>query len=114
MPLYHKEVGIPAINLPKGKYRLDYGSHARQEATQDRFGEIELPEFLDADSAEVIEVEVERGIVQKILYRFKLDGQRDVCMPVIPRTGAMFVKTVWVNLRSDKHKTLDRSKYAKP
>lgn len=114
MALFHKDVGLPQIDLPKGKFQLDYGNHARQESVQDRFGEIDLPQVIDADSAEVVEVEVERGIVQKILYRFRLDGTRDVCMPVIPRGPRMFVKTVWCNVRGDNHRTLDRSKYSVP
>jgi len=115
MPLYHKDIGLPKVSLPTGQFTLDYSSHAREEAVVDRYGNIKLPRVIDTSKAEVIEVETDTsGKVSKVLYRMQLDERRDICMPVIPRGLKLFVKTVWVNLRSDRHKTLDRSKYAKP
>ena len=45
---------------------------------------------------------------------YAMDALRDICIPVIPRFGHLFAKTVWVNLSSDKHRTLDRTKYSNP
>ena len=46
--------------------------------------------------------------VVKQVWRQPLDEQRDLVL-VISSSG--YVRTVWVNLRSDKHATLDSAKY---
>jgi hypothetical protein len=110
--LYHVDVFMPALPLPNGSFSLDYGRHATQESIRDRYGIINPPKYIDTRNAKVIEVETCGGIIQKILYRMPLDATRDVCIVVIPRTRYVwFVKTLWVNLRSDKHKTLRRERY---
>ena len=118
MALFHKDIGFPAnLNLPKGVIDLRYSPHAQSAAKDDRYtklGPINLPAAIDVNEATVIEVEMEGAKVTKILYRAKLDALRDICIPVIPRFGHLFAKTVWVNLSSDKHRTLDRTKYSNP
>jgi len=113
MALYHKDVFMPpGLKLPTGSMSLNYGGHARMESIADRYGSIKLPNVIDFDNFEPIEVEVnERGKVVKVLYRGSLDNRRDLCIVIIP--SKRFVKTVWVNLKTDKHKTLDTSKYHK-
>lgn len=113
--LYHKEVRIPPElrNLAVFKGELRYGRHAQSEANLDRYGHIELPRQFDSASADLIEVEWDRikKQVTKCVWRQALDAQRDLVIVVMPDSG--FVKTVWVNLKTDKHRTLDRSKYNK-
>jgi hypothetical protein len=113
--LYHKEVRIPEElrKLAVFKGGLEYGKHAKSEANLDRYGHIELPSQFDSTAADLIEVEWDRikRRVTKCVWRQALDTQRDLVIVVIPETG--FVKTVWVNLKTDKHHTLDRSKYNK-
>lgn len=116
--LYHYQIGIPqeAIAQSKrGKIRLEYGWHAQQAAMEDRYGLVELPIFLDTNRAKLIEVEVGiDGVVTKCVYRMNLDMKRDLVLVVIPEKGRGFVKTIWINLKSDVHRTLNRSRYDAP
>lgn len=122
MGLYHILLGIPPrIRTKWGKLRLEYGSHAIKESLSDRYGKIALPDELDTDSAQVIEVEDDRlGFTKKVVYRVPHDDKNDLVIVIRPvvdivlniRTG--FVKTVWLNRRDDNHKTLDEDKYDRP
>jgi hypothetical protein len=112
--LYHVEVFMPKkFSKPCFAGRLRYTHHAQQEANSDKYGTIALIEFFDPAMAQLIESEVEvfgSGAfrVVKQLWRMPLDAERDLVM-AIKNDGT--VKTVWVNLRSDKHRTLNRSRY---
>jgi hypothetical protein len=114
--LYHKDVGFPDdINLPRGfnpVMNLSYGSHARMEAMKDKYGEAKLPHRIDVRKGETIEIGVTGKTVTKMVIRFSYDGTRDLIMVIIPASS--FVKTVWFNLKSDQHRSLDKSKYADP
>ncbi len=112
MDLYHFEIGFPrGFKAPQNTMKPKYGNHARWEAQCDRYGHIELPETLDLSKMKVIEIGVEHGRVAKILFRGSLDATRDLCI-VVQSNG--IVRTVWVNLKTDKHSTLDRTKYCIP
>lgn len=112
MPLYHTDIFIPTdLKLPKGTIFLNYSRHAKRAAISDRYGHIPLPDAINLSDYKVIEVEVIEDEVTKVLYRGQLDEERDLCIVLIPSSS--FVKTVWVNLRSDTHRTLDTSKYVK-
>jgi hypothetical protein len=107
--LYHFELSIPRpYRIPCFQGELTYSGHAQREARSDRYGLIELPARLEPKNAQLIEVETVDGVVVKQLWRQRLDDRRDLVMAV---TNEGTVKTVWVNLRSDKHRTLDASKY---
>lgn len=99
---------------PCFKGRLRYSHHARRAANDDRYGAIELPEFLDSRFAMLIEAEAENGpngpnsLVVKQVWRIRLDDRRDLVL-AIQRDG--LVRTVWINLKSDTHNTLNRKKY---
>ena len=114
--LYHKDIGFPDnINLPQGfnpVMQLNYGSHARKEAMEDKYGEIRLPHRIDVRKGETIEIGVTGNTVTKMVIRFSYDQTRDIVMVFMPKGN--FVKTVWFNLKTDHHKTLDHSKYATP
>ncbi len=106
---------MPAgLKLPQGKFVLNYSDHALQEKKKDKFGEISLPEMLDTEKAEVVEVELDKLGVSKIVYRAPMDNYRDISLAIIPGKKTMFVKTVWSNIWNDRHKTLNTSRYAKP
>lgn len=113
MDLYHSSIRLPeGFTAPSQRVSIDYGSHARSEAFADRYGKIALPATIPLSMFEVIEVGIEGGRVKKILFRGHIDSTRDLCIVLIPNAnGPWFCKTVWVNLRSDLHRTLDRSKY---
>jgi hypothetical protein len=114
--LFHSEVYLPTNltrKLPCGQFSLTYSAHARKAALSDRYGIVRLLPYLDTSRATVIEVEVSpdwRPI--KILYRVPVKPGLDACYAVVPnRNGAWFVKTVWYNEQSDRHATLDKSRY---
>lgn len=110
--LYHREIGFPAwFKAPTATVTPNYGTHARKEAFEDRYGHIALPATMDLSKYTVIEMEADGAKVVKILFRGALDARRDICVAMMANG---FVKTVWVNLRTDTHRTLDRSKYVKP
>lgn len=107
--LYHCQLSIPmAYRNPCFEGELGYTRHARHEAESDRYGHIDLPVRFDAKTATLIEVETVDGVVVKQLWRQPLDATRDLVMAI---TNEGRVKTVWVNLRTDKHRTLDASRY---
>lgn len=108
--LYHKETGLPLnkVSFQMGTVPLRYTRHAEEAARTDRYGFIKLPKFVNTDRAEVVEVEVTYGKIDKVVYRANYSEEADIIL-VIGRGGV--VRTVWLNLKSDKHKTLDKSRY---
>jgi hypothetical protein len=111
MAKYHKDIFIPDKLLAvarKGVIRLHYAPHAIRAAQDDRYGPIKLPETLDTNKATIIEVEIEDGGI-KVLYRAQYSDTLDICIPVLINKN--LAKTVWGNMKNDRHKTLDRSKY---
>lgn len=118
--IYHADLGLPkGFVPPTERIEINYGlhpdSHARAEAKADRYGEIRLPKTLSLHRMKVIEVGMVDGKISKILFRGRLDDRRDLCIVLIPNGNRPWrCKTVWVNTKWDKHKTLDRSRYAIP
>jgi hypothetical protein len=93
---------------------LRYSIHAQQEFLRDRYNSKQdavLPDSHTIAQTEVVEMEIIGGWAKKIVIRFSLDAHRDWVMALIPREDGWMVKTVWINLKSDKHRTLDRSRY---
>jgi|SRR6478735_2929614 len=112
MDLYHSEIRLPdGFVKPTGRVPLRWSRHADGARLNDRYGEIRRFQSATLDRLDVIEVGVENGRVVKILFRGRYDDERDVCMVLMPLRDAWLVKTVWVNLNSDAHKTLDHSRY---
>ncbi|PNG50164.1 hypothetical protein WDL1P1_00203 (plasmid) [Variovorax sp. WDL1] len=95
---------------------LRYTRHALNEANSDRYGKVTLLHAFIPEQATLIETEAEDGPdgrnsrVVKQLWRCPMDEYRDLVMALLP--GGV-VKTVWVNLRSDKHRTLNKARYAR-
>jgi hypothetical protein len=112
MNLYHFEVGFPKqVVYIHGVLHLNYSRHAIAASLGDRYGVVVLPKTLDVERAKLIEIEVCGNLVIKSVYRIELDAERDLVL-VVGRDG--FVRTVWVNLKSDTHRSLDRRKYRIP
>ena len=96
---------------------LLYGDHALRAAGGDRYGNLSplLPQMLDVDSPRLSFVEVEMtasGVVEKVVARMRTDlkcGRDHVDLVLVILRGGN-VKTVWGNLASDKHKTLNRAR----
>lgn len=115
--LYHREIGFPRnFTPPSGVYELEYSRHALDASLDDRYGKMPVLQRLNVDRLQIVELGVQDGRVSKLVYRGHLDEDRDMVVVVIPKPRGQkwFVKTVWINLRSDAHKTLDHRKYAKP
>lgn len=111
---YHRELGFPGVvRVPCGTYKPHYSEHARRAADADRHGYINLPDRLTFDTEDVVEIEVDthRRVV-KVVARVPYDQTNDLVVVLVPQDSN--VKTVWLNNRSDKHKTLRRQKYAVP
>jgi hypothetical protein len=114
--LFHSEVFMPAsAKKPIHEGPLRYRKHAFDESRNDRYGQIALPAEFSSSNAQLIEAEVllehDQARVVKQLWRQPLDAKRDLVMAILE--GGM-VKTVWVNLKTDKHRSLDKSRYMRP
>ena len=64
---------------------------------------------------EVVEAEVNHGIVTKIVTRLphRFDNTVDICFAIAFDDDGVHVKTLWLNNRKDNHFTIDESKYVK-
>ncbi len=125
--LYHADIGIPwDLMAPFNGvvHQLEYGQHARKAAITDAVGSLlSAPLSVLINPKNVFEVEVEQGQVVKFCVRlttgFTAAPHRGknpldlvlVLMPSLRTNRALFVKTLWLNDRTDSHATLDRSKY---
>lgn len=114
--LYHREIGFPKdIRFPNGftpEVRLKYGSHSREAALTDRYGNITLPRSVDVRKGDMFEIGVTGNVITKLAVRFAYDQQHDLTIVINTRDG--FVKTVWLNDKGDTHRTLNHSKYVDP
>ncbi len=118
MSLYHSEVFMPAVvqkQLPTGVVIPCYGPHANTAALTDRYGKIHLSPIVSLNGSQLIEAELDGGNnLVKFVVRCHYDETRDIIYVFCPRRGNnVFVKTVWLNLKTDKHRTLDKNKYAR-
>ncbi len=117
--LYHYKIGIPEKiikKLPVEKIQLNYTFHALNELKNDRYGKIEKIDCIYPDKCKVIEVEKNdnNGIIQKVLYRTSYNEKLDICIAVmIDNNNYGKVKTLWINEKTDIHKTLNKNPYKK-
>ncbi len=109
--LFNVGVFMPKFNWTPKPLALRYGPHALNAARDDRYGNFEgvLPKALNLQDTEIVEVEVTGKSVTKLVCRVPGMKGFDLVM-VVQKDG--FVKTVWANDRTDKHRTLDRTRYA--
>lgn len=111
--LYHFELGFPSsAQMHFGQMLLEYSTHARTAAQNDRYGDISLPLSLDTHQATVIEIEMFGNKTTKVLYRVPYNAQHDLMIALIP--DRRYVKTVWLNRKDDAHKTLEEWRYDIP
>lgn len=116
--LFHYQLGFPKrAKLTFGTIYLFWTKHALSECSADRYGIINPPSQLDTDKAQVIEAELSRladgsFYTNKVVYRIPYTDTKDMVLVVSPGSGA--VRTVWINMKEDTHRTLDRSKYWTP
>jgi len=93
-------------------HECQYSQHARDEAENDRYGRICLPPRIQITHKDVFEVQIIRHQIHKFLIRVPFDKTRDLIFVLLNRApGKLFCKTVWINKRSDTHRTLRRENY---
>lgn len=107
--LYHTATGFPKLTFG-AILGLVPSAHASLRAAELRAGEV--PRMFSPATSKVIEVEIVKGKVSKILARKTLDETRDLCYVFLTETKV--VKTVWINDKADKHYTLDKSRFTRP
>ena len=94
-------------------FGLTHTRHAQKAALEDRYGRVTLPAVLTIGKGEIVEAEVTNGFLTKLVVRQSLDLKRDAIYVIIPMGAHATLKTVWCNLKTDKHRTLKRHLYAK-
>ena len=133
--LYHQALGFPAGLLDTVCKSFDCSvsvdSHARRALVDDRYlseavadGREEhpgrfnapdlLPKSLTVDKGQVIELEVVGGKVVKAVVRQPATKGFDIVLAFIPEALCARIKTLWLNRKSDQHKTLNAAAYRKP
>lgn len=109
---YHIQKGFPkTIILPKNKYLLTYSTHAKREAKNDINApeNLILPTFIDFSSCCIFEIETENGLLKKVLCRCKHNEFVDLVLAIT--LDGYLVNTLWFNLTTDTHSTIDFTKY---
>lgn len=102
--LYHVDVWHP-LPTPEGQQWLKYSRHSMARAEQKGFV---LPPWVNWADGTVVETLVSDGVVEKRVVRFPYYNDNDIVLVIQPDG---FVRTAWLNARSDKHATLDTSKF---
>lgn len=111
--LFHKDVyAPPMIFKSMDVVLLHYSRHARLAAVRDRYGDLTplLVSEVDLSKVDIVEVELRDGVVVKRVVRVIATEQLALVL-VINADG--LVRTVWGNLHTDTHATLDRAKFVR-
>lgn len=114
--LYHKDVYIPEDIKYKlnalSPVQLIYSRHAILAAQDDKYLSqgIKLVKEITFTYKNVIELELTAAGIVKLVVRLSYNKDLDITY-VIGKGG--LVRTVWLNLKTDLHKTLDHTKYTK-
>lgn len=111
--------GIPEqlrVSVSNLTIALRYTRHAMTEALRDRYGALPALSYPRCfhlkDGWELVEAtESAPGVLEKFVVRRPADARRSLVMVVL-RDGT--VKTLWTNLNTDAHATLDKSKFSQP
>jgi hypothetical protein len=107
--LYHYKIAMPKLHLPRQIW-LKYSKHALKAANEDGYGAIVLPAMIDTQASLLVEYEKRDGRPYKLLFRMNYSPECDLLIAI--GEGGI-VLTVWLNCKSDKHVTLDSSRYQK-
>lgn len=111
--LFHRDVFMPIELAQKVccHFKMQFSRHAKDACLNDRYGIIIPPTSISPKLEEIIEIEAINDNVIKAVIRIKYDVTRDLLIAFIPEENVALVKTLWFNLKSDSHKTLDKTKY---
>mgnify|MGYP001559216200 CR=1 FL=1 len=124
--LYHRDLGFPAgLQMPRPGALLEFSRHAIHAAADDHVTLDMLPLRLPA-VFEVVEATTFAGRAMKWLVRLPLhcnvegkmrDTGKDLVLALglcVGDSNCYDVNTVFVNDRTDTHRTLRRERYAAP
>lgn len=113
--LFHAEVWMPESLIAQAckAVRLFFTRHAQHACRTDRYGYIIPPTQIAPQRAQVVEVEAANGKVNKVVARLPYNQQFDIVVVYMPEQETGIVKTLWLNEKSDRHSTLNRSKYVR-
>lgn len=110
--MFHKDVFIPDFaKVPLHEGAVKYSKHAGNVCMGGgSYEQIPLPPVFVAKNATLIEVELNpvTGEVEKQVWRQPLNEEYDMCFPMM---ADGFIKTVWLNHKTDTHKTLNKGKF---
>lgn len=119
---YHRDLpgGIPEKALwtfVGDRLLLSYSRHAMLAAIDDRYSHRaswQAPRELFLRVEQIVEATLENGAAVKAVVRVNLDATRDLVLVLQQpdEHGRVFVRTLWINDREDRHSTLDRKNYA--
>lgn len=138
--LYHVEAFMPDILRQHAEkvhlLKLIWSEHAKLELVKDRYGMLPasaVPRDFSAKDWKLIELETEvtsekiykahansaalnvsatSESITKYVFRRPVDATRSLVIVLRPRCcGQATVVTCWTNLNTDKHATLDKTKY---
>lgn len=99
---YNEQVYMPKLNIKDVDVQLRYSPHSLEKA--ECKGIDDLPDYINLTQVDIVEMEVANGRPFKVLARQPYDGIYDLVHVIL--LSGMVVKTVWLNRRSDNHKTL--------
>lgn len=124
--LYHEDIYIPeeyisqVLNHQKTLRKIHISRHLREHINNpDYKHDIESTKLLQClkrvinNPVSPFEVEIDNRTVIKYVIRTSYDSDRDVSIAILVKDycGIPMIKTAWLNKKSDKHYTLDVSKY---
>lgn len=94
------------------RYEINYTKHYFERCEQ---WDIPWSCHKAALYGEIIEAEIQDGIIVKIVTRLpnKKRADEDICFAIVLDGNEARVKTVWCNMSYDNHGTINRSNYVK-
>lgn len=102
--LYNKQKFMPAVTFGDYEILPRYSHHAIEASADDRYGKIELPDSFNLSRMELVELEVVNNRPFKAVVRMHYDYRNDLVVVILLET--FVVKSVWLNRKSDNHRTL--------
>lgn len=107
--IYNAQTGFPfQVRLPLA-ITLHPTKHAIQAAQTDRYGRIEIPEYISTEGVQLVEIEMKDDRIMKVVLRKSYSAEFDVVFVVVDH-GILL--TCWLNCKSDTHRTLNKSRIA--
>ena len=120
MALYHRDIYMPEqiSNMQKDFTRTYIGitHHATMKAQQRGINlDKQRSIFSCIDGKDIVEAEVQDGVLIKIVVRRPYNFDQDICFVLRYdlQTSCLVLVTVWLNSVDDDHSTLDESVYEK-